>query len=160
MKSILKFYGVLEFQGETGMIEDWIVMEPCDCELSVMRNINFTDEVFIEIAKQLFDGLTYLHDLNIAHCDLKPNNILVKNHPNPSELFSDWSEIELKFIDFNISTDFNDKSIKTINYLGTKKYMAPEIRFQNHKNIEVSDLNIFQFKGDVYSLGLTLLDIY
>ena len=40
----------------------------------------FTEAEAIELARQILDGVAYLHDQGTAHCDLKPSNILVNRN--------------------------------------------------------------------------------
>ena len=85
----------------------------------------------------LLVGLKYLHDNNIAHCDIKPQNIIIiDNTPI--------------YIDFGISNfcydleNTNDKVfINTIAY--TVGFEPPEIAQENTRSI----------KGDIFSLGKT-----
>lgn len=51
-----------------------IVMEICDCTLDKYEKMND-----IKIFKSILSALRYLHDKLIAHLDIKPDNILIKN---------------------------------------------------------------------------------
>jgi len=69
--------------------------------------------------KQLMDGVNYLHSLGVAHCDIKPENILIKNVS------------QLKIIDFGTSEIFKypytpDTIKKSKGVKGSKPYIAPE----------------------------------
>lgn len=79
--------------------------------------------------------LEYLHGKNIAHCDLKFENILY-----------DENSSELKLIDFGFSVEDPVNNPPTF-LCGTPSYMSPE---------EISKKNIDFFKADVWSAGVIL----
>ena len=84
--------------------------------------------------KQLFNGLKYLHDIGIAHRDIKLDNIMMSS--------SEGSAVP-KFIDFGLSKFFapNEKSRDPF---GTLAYCAPEIILTkpHNKNIDIWSLGI------------------
>ena len=51
-----------------------------------------------KITKQILEGLKYIHDLKLIHCDLKPENIMIKS----------YSRSEVKIIDFGSSCYIHD----------------------------------------------------
>lgn len=82
-----------------------------------MKIMNFRGckESFVKcIAVQTFDILRYLHDKNIAHCDVKPENILLCGLGSSS----------IKLIDFG-SSCFQNKPVFT--YVQSRYYRAPEV---------------------------------
>lgn len=86
-----------------------------------------------EVCKALVSALSYCHSLRIAHCDIKPSNILFDAHDR------------LKLADFGLS----HKSVGTTRahrFAGTKLFIAPEVI-----KLKVHD----PFKADVWSLGIT-----
>lgn len=84
---------------------------------------------------QILTTVDYLHTINIAHCDLKFENILY-----------DEDTGELKLIDFGFSIDDPENNPPTF-LCGTPSYMAPE---------EIMKKNIDVFKADIWSLGVIL----
>jgi len=66
------------------------------------------------ISKQLLKSLGKLHSLNIIHCDVKPENILIKDEENT----------EIKLIDFG-SCCFSHETPTF--YMQTRPYRAPEL---------------------------------
>jgi serine/threonine protein kinase len=78
------------------------------------------------------EGLEYLEKQQVAHLDLKMENILVD------------SNMDIKITDFGFSA-INQKSIDA--YGGTKSYMAPEIL--QRKSYD-------GFKADIFSFGVLL----
>jgi mitogen-activated protein kinase kinase 1 len=95
------------------------------------------------VARDVLNGLAYLHARNIAHRDIKPSNILVNN------------KNEVKIADFGVSK-FMGRTLEACNsYVGTCAYMSPE-RFDP----EVYGGNYNGFSADIWSLGLTLFELY
>ncbi|KAK0615305.1 kinase-like domain-containing protein [Bombardia bombarda] len=84
-------------------------------------------------------AVTYCHEANIRHLDLKPSNILL----GPSRVY---------LADFGIARDVKDRDhTMTIGAQGTPKWRAPEVRgYEDEWSMKAAD---------VYSLGLVLLNI-
>lgn len=84
----------------------------------MIRELNedqaFTDSQVKLVAKQVSQGLKYMKNKGIIHCDIKPENIL----------FTDDSTDGFKIIDFGNSCE----SYKTgFSYVQSRMYRAPEI---------------------------------
>ena len=89
--------------------------------------------LLLDIAYQLADGLEFMHNIGVAHRDIKPHNIVLKDH------------IPV-YIDFDLSCVVNSKEHCMIGRVRTPNYMAPEV-WRNDPNIDL-------FKSDIYSLGV------
>ena len=97
------------------------------------ENIGFGEDFGRLIFAQLLDGLEAMHNLNIYHRDIKPNNIMIGGN---NYIF--------KFIDFGLSTN----QIGILNsFLGTPNYSAPELLLKR---------GYFGKTEDIFSLGITL----
>ncbi|KAJ5186705.1 Tetratricopeptide-like helical [Penicillium cf. viridicatum] len=73
-----------------------------------------------EIAYQVLDGLSMMHENGFAHRDLKPHNILIKSYP-PHKW---W----IKLADFGITKRIEESHGQpTTTLQGTPEYFAPEI---------------------------------
>jgi serine/threonine protein kinase len=91
-----------------------------------------------ELAKDVIDGLAYLHSEGIIHRDLKPTNIL---------LFSGGEKLRAKITDFGIAKR-TDATAASTQLVGTVEYMAPE--YFTTGNITPA--------SDVWSIGVMLLE--
>ncbi|KAL4476389.1 hypothetical protein ABPG74_010122 [Tetrahymena malaccensis] len=108
-----------------------------------------TQNQIYAIAQQLLQGLSVLHSLNIIHLDIKPENILYCSKQN---LF--------KIADFGISkilklqsTSDQQNQIEQDQSSfagGTYKYISFEI---------LNQVKPFNVKSDIYSLGVTFLEL-
>jgi serine/threonine protein kinase len=91
-----------------------------------------------DLAKDIIDGLAYLHSEGIIHRDLKPTNIL---------LFSEGEKLRAKITDFGIAKR-TDATAASTQLVGTVEYMAPE--YFTTGNITPA--------SDVWSVGVMLLE--
>ena len=95
-------------------------------------------------AKQILEALQYIHRCKIIHMDIKEGNILVD------------SNLNVKLTDFSVSCSysaFHPEDLVKFPYVGTSKYMSPEIIGRTHMKIKEG------CKIDIYSLGVTLYDL-
>lgn len=122
------------------------------------------EHVQLPIARDIACGLAYLHTKNVAHRDLKPNNILVTNQHYSDELDTNriramWTNkpVIAKLSDFGesrailIQTQTVLRS-RTHNMIrGSPAYMAPEALTGSVESASLSDLKAM----DVWSAGMT-----
>ncbi|TSN21172.1 Death-associated protein kinase 3 [Bagarius yarrelli] len=79
---------------------------------------NLTENEAIDFLKQILKGVGFMHSKQIAHFDLKPENIMLsdKNEEHP----------EIKIIDFGLAHRF-DAGEEYRSLGGTPQYIAPEV---------------------------------
>ncbi|XP_067425583.1 death-associated protein kinase 2-like isoform X1 [Emydura macquarii macquarii] len=77
-----------------------------------------TEAEAIEFLQQILQGVAYMHSRNVAHFDLKPENIMLleKDVPNP----------KIKIIDFGLAQKLED-GVTFKSLCGTPQYIAPEV---------------------------------
>ena len=95
---------------------------------------NITSSKIKNITLQVLNGLKFLHDKDIMHCDIKTDNIMI-----------DKKERAV-IIDFDLSRISKKGEIITDSVFGTKHFIAPESY----------DLYLYSFKSDIWSLGVVL----
>ncbi|XP_013388196.1 serine/threonine-protein kinase 17A-like isoform X1 [Lingula anatina] len=78
---------------------------------------SFKEKEVIHLMRQIMEGLVFLHDRNVVHLDLKPQNILLTNpHPHGDVKLCDFGFARL----VNYGEDIRD-------IIGTPDYVAPEV---------------------------------
>lgn len=122
-------------EGESGCI----VMDLCKTNLLQIckkLNTNLSEKLVASIFYQICLAVKELHEIGIAHLDLKLENILLTE------------ENRIKLCDFGCSANFNDleQKIRITHKIGTPIYLAPEIE----------STNFLPTKADIWSLGIIL----
>ena len=116
-KNIIKYYEIYE---DIKFIN--IVMEQGQIDLFeflIRSPIGYIPELIsIDFLIQIFESIDYLHSINIVHCDIKPENFVLKFTKD---------KVILKLIDFGNARKKPRNNEKLYNFSGTKEYMAPEI---------------------------------
>lgn len=103
-----------------------------------------SETIICYFAKQILEALSYIHRCKIIHMDIKQGNILVD------------SNLNIKLTDFSVSCSFalfHPEDLVKFPFVGTSKYMSPEIINRTHMKIKEAS------KIDIYSLGVTLYDL-
>ncbi|KAG0053377.1 hypothetical protein BGZ90_006247, partial [Linnemannia elongata] len=139
--NIVKLYEVLDVSAEDSM---YMVFEYC--EKGVLMPVSLTEKyenVFSDaecrdVFQQMILGIEYLHEHDIIHRDIKPDNLLRSGDGT------------VKIVDFGVSEMFNKKGDDlTKKSAGSPAFMAPELCRHDHG--EVSGR-----ATDVWSMGVTL----
>ncbi|CAD8093331.1 unnamed protein product [Paramecium primaurelia] len=102
--------------------------------LLTQANSKLTEIEAKNFSHQLVDAISYCHQKNIIHCDLKLENIML----------SSLSNKKIKIIDFGVSNYAGQPLVKE-NVLGTLSYLAPEVLSNSIKYIQPGQ--------DVWAIG-------
>ncbi|PWA68754.1 Protein kinase, ATP binding site-containing protein [Artemisia annua] len=102
-----------------------------------------SEATLADVARQVLNGLNYLHAHKIIHRDIKPANLLVNKN------------MKVKIADFGVSKIMCRTLDACNSYVGTCAYMSPE-RFDPDSH----GSNYNGYSGDIWSLGLTMLELY
>ncbi|XP_077217194.1 uncharacterized protein LOC143851602 isoform X2 [Tasmannia lanceolata] len=134
---------VFEFM-KNGSLEKWL--HPNMNRQRRLNRLNFIKRLNIAIG--VASALDYLHhhcNMPIAHCDLKPGNILLDEDMNPHV-----ADFGLARFHSRIVPESSKEQSSTIGLKGTIGYIAPEYGTGGRVSME----------GDVYSFGILLLEIF
>lgn len=113
----------------------YIQMELCDHSLSINKfSQTFTEGEILEALFQIAKALQFIHRKGIAHLDVKPDNIYVKNGV-------------YKLGDFGCAT-LLDKSLPIEE--GDARYMPQEILNEKYDDLD---------KADIFSLGIAIYEL-
>ncbi|XP_072226939.1 death-associated protein kinase 2 [Leuresthes tenuis] len=114
--NIVTLKDVFESRSEVVLILELV----CGGELFdfIAEKENLLESEAIEFMKQILEGLRFMHRNNIAHFDLKPENVMLSDklspHPN------------IKLIDFGLAYHFHQGE-EYRSTSGTPQYVAPEV---------------------------------
>ncbi|CAM6118249.1 unnamed protein product [Calypogeia fissa] len=144
-RNIVRVYGYISAQDLKAIILEYVPQGTLHTHLYSSGEVSaLTWAVRLNIALGVAEGLVYLHDYfhePIIHRDMKPSNILLDQNLEP------------KVSDFGISKFVSPSGMSgeaTASALcGTTGYMPPEY----------ATSPVVSTKGDVYSFGMTLLEL-
>lgn len=116
----------------------YLIMENVDGQslqqmLKLKQNRRVSEEDAAMMFMQIMNGVQYMHDSDVAHRDIKLENILIENVTN-----------KVKIIDFGFCCTSKEK-LKI--FCGTPSYMSPEI---------VSKREYYGAPADIWACGVLL----
>lgn len=120
-KYIAHFYGYYQEKFVTYFIFEALSLDLFQYQNRLLKNILYAKRYLPidsvrSIAKQLLEGISFLHKNGIVHCDLKPSNIV----------FCDNISNNIKIIDFGLSKTRDqivDYQVQTSNYRAYEVWM-------------------------------------
>jgi serine/threonine protein kinase len=119
----------------------YLILELCSVNLFDFRARYPLEKVpekeTMSIFNQIVEGLGYLHDLNIAHMDIKPENVGLCN--------DQWKLMDFGFSDY-------ERTFSTIIVHGTPDFWAPEL----------IDSDVKEYSGkcvDIWAAGILLYEM-
>ncbi|KAG9086676.1 hypothetical protein FS749_003455, partial [Ceratobasidium sp. UAMH 11750] len=135
--NVLKLLGLVVFRDQIGMVSPW--MEKGNLRKYLNQNPG-ADRCLL--STQVCQGLEYLHKIGIVHGDLKGLNVLMSDQGVP--MLTDFGNAVLKerTLQFTHTTTHTRISLR---------WTAPEI---------LDGLSTYTTAGDIYALGMTILEIF
>ncbi len=103
------------------------------------KNKFFKEDFLFKLLKNFSHGLSIMQYKNIAHRDIKPQNILIMN--NGDYLICDFDE-----------SIFVKKAYSAFDVRGTEMFICPILHNCVFNGVKKAKINIY--KSDIYSLGL------
>ncbi|XP_052060939.1 serine/threonine-protein kinase ULK3-like [Mytilus californianus] len=134
-ENIVELY---DFQWDEKYI--FLIMEFCsggDLSRFIRSKRTLPERVVKKFLKQLVSAMLYLREHNVAHMDLKPQNVLLTSASNPT----------VKIADFGFAKHMFDGDKESV-MKGSPLYMAPEIICQKTYDARV----------DLWSIGVILYE--
>ncbi|XP_011304708.1 serine/threonine-protein kinase 10 isoform X2 [Fopius arisanus] len=123
----------------------WMLIEYCDGGAvdSIMGELEkpLTEPQIAYVCQQMTEGLAFLHKARVIHRDLKAGNVLLTMAGG------------VKLADFGVSAKNKHTLQKHDTFIGTPYWMAPEVVL-----CETFRDNPYDFKVDIWSLGITLIE--
>ena len=111
---------------------------------NILKRKTLSESFICYLAYQILNSIKYIHKCNVAHMDIKLQNIVIDEY------------LTTKLIDFSISINYKDKKPNDSIELpckGTSFYMSKEVL--ESKEIKIKDLQ----KVDLYALGVLLYNL-
>ncbi|KAK9509272.1 hypothetical protein O3M35_006621 [Rhynocoris fuscipes] len=123
----------------------WMLIEYCDGGAldSIMVELEkpLTEPQIAYVCQHMCRGLSFLHHNKVIHRDLKAGNVLLTMAGG------------VKLADFGVSAKNKSTLQKHDTFIGTPYWMAPEVVL-----CETFRDNPYDFKVDIWSLGITLIE--
>jgi serine/threonine protein kinase len=132
---------VMEY-AQKGSLENYYLEHMKKCRDNF---VPIEQEFIIKILKQLLSALYYIGSKSIMHRDIKPDNILLDENYN------------IKISDFGLSALFNDQNPININKNINLFSKGTCVGRQDFVSPEIENGQPYDFRTDIYSLGLTML---
>jgi len=132
--NIVKLHEVINTDTELFLVMELVKGQPLDYYINSKVEGKLNELDAMELFTQIAEGISYCHDNNVIHRDIKMANVLIDEEHN------------VKIIDFGFSVRSADNHKLKVR-CGTPSYMAPEVLMRKE---------YYGKAADVWSLGVLL----
>lgn len=144
---VMKYFDHFHFRGHMCVVSEVLSLNLYTfLELSSFSGITLL--LLRRFARDILNGLSFIHGSKVIHCDIKPENIMIKlpssYDPNTGHLSSDFI---VKIIDFGSSCIENETSFS---YIQSRFYRAPEVIIGAKYGYEI----------DIWSFGCVVAELF
>ncbi|CUM64982.1 uncharacterized protein PRCAT00002600001 [Priceomyces carsonii] len=143
---VLHYIDHFHFRGHTCIVTELLSLNL----YTLLEMTNFQGlslEIIKPFAKKILEGIQFIHMNGVIHCDIKPENIMIKL-PHEFNLAKEVKEEDLviKIIDFGSSCYRNEISYT---YIQSRYYRAPEVVLGARYNEKI----------DIWSFGCVIAEL-
>ena len=129
---------------------------PGGCLLDQIVDVEaFSEADAQQISRQVCAAVVHLHQMGIAHRDIKPDNVLCTDHdPHKGG--------HIKLCDFGFAAEFNADEAENSSFyqlIGTPEYLAPEMVEALLKVRKGETSKGYNFKVDYWALGCLVYEL-
>ena len=144
----MKIYGSFEDKRNKYIVLEFINGETLE-KYIINKKGELDENTILLIIKQISSALKYLHDQDIMHRDIKPDNILLtlENDKIKNVKITDFGEAAIFKKDKNYFYGEDEVLFSDMTQAGCIEYAAPEIKEYKYYNVSV----------DIYSFGILLI---
>lgn len=138
--NIIRIYGTMESDSEMMVVMEYLEggpVYPSEFPATPMTLRKFK-RVMVGISK----GLDFLHNNNIIHRDIKPDNILCDKRGN------------VKLADFGMSAEAEGETAQVKGFAGSPMFMAPELFDEAANSVAGEPSDIWSFGITAYAMAL------
>ncbi|TIB13997.1 hypothetical protein E3P77_00559 [Wallemia ichthyophaga] len=133
---------------ERGHYYEIMEYAPYDLFSVVMSGKMSRGEIYC-VFKQIVDGVDYLHNMGLAHRDLKLDNCVLTDNST------------VKLIDFGTATVFKypgKRTVKATGVVGSDPYLAPEVLYSSTEKAKREHKNEYDPRlADIWSIGIIFI---
>uniref|UniRef100_A0A7S3NSD3 Protein kinase domain-containing protein n=1 Tax=Euplotes crassus TaxID=5936 RepID=A0A7S3NSD3_EUPCR len=141
-----------------------ICMEYSEIDTNVLQFVNkygsLAENQTKQAMKELFEALKYIHSLDYAHRDVKPDNVLIKAHEGENEEHN----VSIGLVDYNIAK--KAKSYRNTSYEEGKEEISKfrcnyltHIASQNSQAPELFKSGYYSESVDIWGAGLVFFTL-
>lgn len=105
-------------------------------------NYTLTETKCAKFTLEILKAINYIHEQQIIHLDLKPQNIMMKRRQDPKK-----DDFSIKLIDFGLAKELVHGQVKT-GFVGTVGFLAPEVASAQYKQDYVGP------PADLFAIGV------